>query len=114
MFRLIIQWLLSAIALLIVARIVPGFYVTGGVESALGAALVIGFLNATLGAVLKVITFPLTILTFGLFLIVVNASMILFASQFVGGFQVDGWHSALWGAVVLSIISLIIRFVAKD
>ncbi len=114
MFRLIIQWLLSAIALMIVARIVPGFYITGGIGPALTAALVIGFLNATLGAVLKVITFPLTIITFGLFLLVVNASMILFASQFVGGFYVDGWRSALWGAAVLSLLSMLIRFIAKD
>jgi putative membrane protein len=114
MFRLIIQWLLSAIALMIVARVVPGFYITGGIESAMIAALVIGFLNATLGLALKVITFPLSILTFGVFLLVVNAAMILLASQFIGGFYVDGWRSAFWGAAVLALISLIIRFISKD
>lgn len=114
MFRLIIQWLLSAIALMIVARVVPGFYITGGIESAMIAALAIGFLNATLGLALKVITFPLTLLTFGVFLLIINAAMILFASQFVGGFYVDGWRSALWGAAVLAIISMLIRFMAKD
>lgn len=114
MFRMIIQWLLSAIALLVVARVVPGFYVNGGLMAALIAALVIGLLNATLGAVLKVITFPLAILSFGIFLLVINAAMILLASDLVGGFYVAGWAPAFWGAVVLSVLSMIIRFLSRE
>ncbi|HZB88551.1 MAG TPA: phage holin family protein [Terracidiphilus sp.] len=114
MFRLIVHWLLSAIALLIVARVVPGFFITGGAQSALFAALAIGFLNGTLGVVLKVVTYPLTVVTFGLFLLVINASMILFASQFVGGFYVDGWRSAFWGAAVQAILTMIIGIIAKE
>jgi putative membrane protein len=114
MFRLIIQWLLSAVALMLVSRIVPGFYMNGGFQSALIAAVVIGFLNATLGAVLKFITFPLAIVSFGIFLLVINAAMILFASDLVGGFYVAGWTPAFWGAAVLAVLSLIIRFVVKD
>ena len=114
MFRMIIQWLLSAIALLVVSRVVPGFYITGGLQAALIAALVIGLLNATLGAVLKVITFPLAIVSFGIFLLVINAAMILLASDLVGGFYVAGWTPAFWGAVILSLLSLLIRFLAKE
>lgn len=114
MFRLIIQWLLSAVALLIVSRVVPGFYVNGGLKAALIAAVVIGLLNATLGAVLKVITFPLAVISFGIFLLVINAAMILLASDLVGGFYVAGWTPAFWGAVVLSLLSFIIRFMAKE
>jgi putative membrane protein len=114
MFRLIIQWLLSAIALMLVSRLVPGFYVNGGLQSALIAAVVIGLLNATLGAVLKVITFPLAIISFGLFLLVINAAMILLASDLVGGFYVAGWGPAFWGAAVLSVLSMVIRFLAKE
>jgi putative membrane protein len=113
MFRLIIQWLLSAVALMIVSRIVPGFFVTG-MMPALWAALAIGFLNATLGFALKVITFPLTILTFGVFLFVINAAVIMMASHLVSGFYVYGWTPAFWGAVVLSVLSLVIRFAIKD
>ena len=83
MFRALIHWLLSAIALMITANFVPGFYVND-VHSALVAALAIGILNATLGFLMKVITFPFAILTFGLFLIVINASMILLASCWSG------------------------------
>ena len=72
MLRLIVHWLLSALALVIVAHIVPGFYVSG-IKAALIAALVIGFINATLGAFLKLITLPLTIVTLGIFWFVINA-----------------------------------------
>jgi putative membrane protein len=113
MFRLMIHWILTAIALLLVSRIVPGFFVTG-IQSALIAAVVIGFLNATLGAVLKFITFPFVLLTFGVFLLVINAAMILLASHLVGGFLVYGWTPAFWGAAVLSLIGLIIRAFAKE
>ncbi|MGD0731419.1 MAG: phage holin family protein [Terracidiphilus sp.] len=113
MFRLIVQWLLSAIALMIVSRLVPGFYVNG-LAPALIASVVIGLLNATLGLFLKVITFPLSILTFGVFLLVINAGMLLLASELVPGFQVQGYRPAFWGAVVLAVLSLIIRMVFSD
>jgi putative membrane protein len=114
MFRWIIQWILSAIALMLVSRIVPGFYINGGFKSALIAALVIGFLNATLGAALKFITFPLAILSFGIFLLVINAAMLLFASDLIDGFTVAGWGPAFWGAAVLALLGMLIRLVAKE
>lgn len=113
MFRLLIQWLLSAVALMIVSRVVPGFFVTGLIP-ALWAAVVIGFLNATLGFLLKAITFPLAILTFGIFLLIINAGMILMASHFVDGFYVYGWKPAFWAAVVLSVLGMLIKFVMKE
>lgn len=113
MFRMIIHWVLSAIALLLVSRIVPGFFVTG-MQAALVAALVIGLLNATLGALLKLITFPFALLTFGVFLLVINAAMIRLASSLVGGFYVYGWAPAFWGAAVLALISLVIGAFLKE
>ena len=74
--RLLLQWILSAIALLVVSHLVPGFHVAGLVP-ALIAAVVIGLLNATVGLILKIITFPLSILTLGIFLLVINGVMIL-------------------------------------
>jgi putative membrane protein len=113
MFVVLIQWLLSAIALMLVSKIVPGFYVYGFMP-ALIASLVIGLLNATLGLFLKILTFPLTILTFGVFLLVINALMILLASKFVGGFQVQGYAPAFWGGVVLALLSLVIKAATKE
>lgn len=111
--KLLLHWLLSAIALLIVSRLVPGFVVTG-IGPALIAALVIGLLNATVGLVLKIITFPISILTLGLFLLVINGIMILVASAFVPGFRVYGMIPAFWGAVVLAILGVIFRAILRD
>jgi len=98
---------------LLVSRIVPGFRVEG-LWPALIAALVIGLLNATLGFFLKIITFPLSILTLGIFLLVVNALMILLASSMVRGFRVYGFLPAFWGAVVLALLGMVIRALTRE
>jgi putative membrane protein len=110
---LLLQWLLYAIALLVVSKIVPGFHVAG-LAPALIASLVIGLLNATLGLVLKIITFPISILTLGLFLLVINGLMILLASHIVPGFHVHGFVPAFWGAVVLALLGMVIKALVKD
>jgi putative membrane protein len=111
--NLLVRWLLSAVSLMIVAYFVPGFYVRGFI-SALIAAVVIGFVNATLGLLVKIITFPLTILTLGLFLIVVNATMLRVAAMFVPGFHVNGWWPALIGAVLLSLVSSVLNWLTGE
>lgn len=113
MLKLLLHWILSAIALLIVSNLVSGFVVRGFVP-ALIAAVVIGLLNATLGLFLKIVTFPLSILTLGLFLLIVNALMIRLASGLVPGFQVHGMVPAFWGAVVLAILGMIFRAIMKQ
>jgi putative membrane protein len=112
MIRLLIQWLLSACALLVVSQVVSGFTVRG-LGPALIASLVIGLLNATVGALLKIVTFPISIFTFGLFLLVINGLMILLASSLVNGFHVRGFIPAFCGAVVLAVLGMIIRAVTK-
>ena len=87
--RLIAHWVLSALCLLLVARFVPGFVVRG-FATALVAAVIIGFVNGTLGFLLKILTFPLIVVTFGLFWIIINALMLKFAAFFVPGFYVQG------------------------
>jgi len=113
MVRLLIQWLLSAVALLVVSNLVSGFEVEG-LGPALAAALVIGLLNATVGFLLKIVTFPISILTLGLFLLVINGLMILLASSIVRGFHVRGFGAAFWGALVLALLGMVIRAVAKS
>jgi putative membrane protein len=113
MVKLLVQWLLSAIALLVVSNLVRGFELDG-FGPALAAALVIGLLNATIGFFLKIITFPISILTLGLFLLVINGLMILLASSIVRGFYVRGFLPAFWGAVVLALLGMVIRAVTKD
>jgi len=111
--RLLLNWLLSAISLLIVSHLIPGFYVRD-FTAALIAALVIGLVNATLGLLLKIITLPLTILTLGIFWWVVNALMLIFASHFVPGFAVHGFWPAFWGAVVLSLLNMVFKSLARE
>ena len=113
MVRLLVQWLLSAFALLVVSNLVPGFTVQG-LGPALVAALIIGLLNATVGFFLKIVTFPISILTLDLFLLVINGLMILLASNIVRGFHVRGFVPAFWGAVVLALLGMLIRAVTKN
>jgi putative membrane protein len=110
--RLLLTWVLSALAVWIVSRLVPGFFVRGP-AAALIAALVIGFVNATLGLFLKIITFPLTLLTFGLFWFVINAAMLELASAIVPGFEVRGFGAAFIGAIVLSLVNMFLRWIVE-
>jgi putative membrane protein len=111
--RLLLRWLINALSLLIVAYIVPGFELHGFV-AALIAAVVFGFVNATLGLLLKIVTFPLTIVTFGLFLIVINAIMLKMAAAVTPGFIVHTWTAAFLGAIVLSLVSAFLHWLIKD
>ena len=110
--RWLLHWLFSAVSLLVVAHFVPGFYVKGFLYALLAAAI-IGLVNATLGLFLKIITFPIIIITFGLFLIVINACMLKFASFFTPGFVVQDWWAALWGSVILSVLHFIFRLLTR-
>lgn len=107
--RLLLHWLLSALALLAVSYVVPGFVLTGFI-AALIAAVVIGVINATLGALLKIVTFPLTILTLGIFWFVINAVVLELASIVVPGFRIQGFGAAFVGAIVLALINMLIRW----
>ncbi|MFY9949676.1 MAG: phage holin family protein [Candidatus Sulfotelmatobacter sp.] len=107
--RMLLHWVLSALAVWIMSRVVPGIHVSGPV-AALIAALVIGFINATIGLVLKILTFPLTLLTLGLFWLVINALMLELASALLApGFQVRGFFAAFVGAIVLSLVNLLLK-----
>jgi putative membrane protein len=113
MIRLLANWLLSAIALLIVSRVVRGFHVDT-LGTALIASLIFGLLNATIGLLLKLVTLPLVILTFGIFLLVVNALVLELASGFVPGFHIRSFGAAFWGAAVLAVIQMLFRFLVAE
>jgi putative membrane protein len=104
------NWLVSTVSLLVAAWIIPGIRLSGP-GAALLAALLIGFLNATIGLVLKILTIPLTIVTLGLFLLVVNALMFWLAAAIVPGFSVRGFWAAFFGALLMSIVGVILRHV---
>ena len=110
MLNLLINWFLSALSLMIVAHIIRGFEVTS-FTTALVAALVIGFVNATVGLFLKIVTFPLTLVTVGIFWFVINALMLKLAAALVTGFTIDGFIPAFFGAIVLTLVNVFLKAV---
>ena len=109
MVRMLLQWVLNALALWIVSRTVSGFMVSDA-TSAMIAVVVIGLFNATFGLLLKIITLPLGILSFGLFFLVINAVVLKFASEFVPGFRVETFTAAFLGALALAVLHLLFGF----
>jgi putative membrane protein len=103
----LLHWLLSAIALLIVANIVPGIEVDS-FGSALAAAVVIGLVSATLGIFLKLILLPFIIITLGVVYFLINGVMLMVASALVPGFRVNGLMAATGGSIVLTIVDYLL------
>lgn len=100
---LLVRWLIMAVSLAVTAWVVPGIRVSGAAALVV-AALVIGLLNALVKPLLVLLTLPLTILTLGLFLLVLNALLFWLAAAVVPGFEVSGFLSALLGAIVLAVV----------
>jgi putative membrane protein len=107
----LLTWLGTAVALLITSRIVDGFIVNNFVV-ALIAAVIIGLVNAFIRPILRLLTFPITLLTFGLFTLVINALTLWLASVLTPGygFEIKGFLPALLGSIVLAIVSSIINY----
>ena len=103
--RIIFKIAITALGVILAAYLVPGISVAG-FWTAILVAIVLGILNATLGIILKVATFPLTILTLGLFLLVINA-LVFWAAGFVKGFYVSGFWPAFFGSIVVTCVSLV-------
>ena len=102
--KLLLAWLINAVALIAVAYLVPGISVSSFV-TALVAALVLGLVNAVVRPVLVILTLPVTLLTLGLFILVINGLLFWFVGSFISGFVVDGFWPAVLGAILYSIVS---------
>ena len=103
----LIHWLLSGVALLIIAQILPGIRVDG-LASALIAALVIGVASATVGVVLKIVLLPFILLSLGIVYFLINGLMLKLASEFVRGFRVDGCGTAVIGSILLTVVNWVL------
>ena len=109
----LIRVLVNGVAIYLVAQIVPGITVDG-VLTAVGAGLVLGLINAIVRPILIVLTLPVTLLTLGLFLFVLNAFCLWLTSQLVRGFEVHGLWAALFGALLVSIVSWLLSAFVSD
>jgi putative membrane protein len=108
--RLLLSWVALAVAFYVTTRIVTGIHVTGGVVGYLEVALIFGLINAILGPILRVLTFPLAIVTFGLFILVVNGFLLWIAAQISGTLRIDHFFwDAIFGALVLGIVSWVLN-----
>ena len=103
--NIIFRLILNALAVMLAANVVPGISVSS-FGTALLVALVLAVLNITLGFLLKVFTFPLIVLTYGLFLLIVNA-LVFKAASFVKGFYVEGFVAAFFGALIVTVVSML-------
>jgi putative membrane protein len=104
--KIITTILVTALALLLTSQVLPGIEVTG-IYPALIAALVLGVLNVIVKPLLVILTLPITILTLGLFMFVINAALFMFAASFIEGFVVEGFAWALLGSLLVSVSSAI-------
>ena len=105
--KIIVRWLLLAAALLLVAHLYPGVQVTS-FGSAMIAAFVLGLFNTLLRPLLVLLTLPVTILTLGLFLFIINALMFYFAASVLQGLHVNGFAAALIGSLIYSLCGMVI------
>ena len=101
--RFLVRWLATALAIGMVAHIVPGIQVDGA-WAAIVAALLLGLVNAVLRPILILLTLPITILTFGLFALVINGAMLALVGAVVAGVRIDGFGSAILGALLVSLV----------
>jgi putative membrane protein len=109
----IVRIIVYTLALVLAAHVVPGIRLDGLV-SAVGAGLLLGLVNAIVRPILVVLTFPITLLTLGLFLLVLNAFCLWLVSILVSGFQVTGFWPAFWGALLVSVVSWILTALVSD
>ena len=110
---LLVRWFINALALMLVAYLYSGVQVNG-IVAALIAALVLGLVNAVIRPLLVILTLPVTILTLGLFIFVINAFMFWFVTEIVKGFTVTGFTAALIGSLMFSVISLVTNWLVFD
>ena len=111
----IIKVLITAVAVYIATRIIPGVSITEDIQTSIIVALVLALLNTFIKPILVILTIPITIITLGLFLLIINALMVKWAASLVDGFEVDGWLSAILFSLFVSIVSYILQsIVGKD
>jgi putative membrane protein len=104
--KIIIKLLLTTLTLLLVAEYVPGIHVAG-FYPALTAAIILGVLNIFVKPILFILTFPITVITVGLFVLVINATLFWFAASFIDGFSVTGFWPAFFGSLIVTVVSTV-------
>ena len=111
--KLLVRWAALAVSFWVATALIPGIEVKGGFTTYLWVALLFGALNATLGSFLKLLTLPAVLLTLGLFLVVVNASMLMLVARWSDKLDVTNFWSAIFAAIIISVITRLVSHVGK-
>jgi len=115
---LLIRWLINTLAIYVAVHVVPGVDYSGGAVGLLVVAAIFGLVNATVRPLLTLLTCPLVLLTLGLFVLVINALMLLFtgwlSSHFALGFRVAGFWPAFWAGLLISLVSLFLSLMVGE
>ncbi|PKK38787.1 hypothetical protein ABB02_01920 [Clostridiaceae bacterium JG1575] len=107
--RILYSWLMTTLAIMLASQILPHHFYVKSLGTAIGAALVLGILNATIKPILKFLSFPINILTLGLFSLVINGAMVSLMAKFMPGVRVSSFGSAILVAIILSIIHSLVQ-----
>jgi len=109
--RITVTWLVLSVAIAITAGLMPSVEIDGGVLALLGIALVVGLVNAFVGPLLRLISLPVTIMTLGLFTLVINAALLGLSAALLDVFDVGGFFPTVLAALVLSVVTTVLWFV---
>jgi putative membrane protein len=111
--KLLLRWAISAFVIWVAAALIPGINVTGGLWSYLWIALVFGLVNAFIGSIVKVLTIPITLITFGLFMLVINTGMFAITAAWTDALTITSFWSALFGSLLISVVGSLLRQVLR-
>src|SRR5688500_8398827 len=106
---LLVRWVAGTVAVAVAALVLPGIDVDGGLGTVIGIALVLGIVTAVVGSVARLVALPLILLTLGLFLVVINAGLLLLTDALVGSLDIDGFWWAVAGALVISAVMAVVE-----
>jgi putative membrane protein len=110
----IIKVLVTGLAVWVAAYVLDGVHLENDAKTIIIVALVLALLNAIVKPILIILTIPVTIVTLGLFLLIINALMVVWTSNLVDGFKVDGWLTAILFSLIVSVVSSILHSIARD
>lgn len=111
--RLLVRWAALAASFWVATIVVPGIKVDGGLKTYLWVALLFGLINALLGSVIRLLTLPITFLSFGLFLVVINAAMLQLTARWSDKLTIDNFWSAIFASVIISVVTSVLGKVLR-
>jgi putative membrane protein len=112
--KLLIRWAALAASFWVATSLISGIHVDGGLKTYLWVALLFGLINALLGSIIRLITLPITLLSFGFFLVVINAAMLQLTARWSDKLAIDNFWSAIWASLIISVVTSVLGKVLRS